>query len=721
MHLAPIERDEVLGDYKEDFVPLEERQRRVEALRTALREFGDAHSDELDLVIVSGDITIAGERSGYELFAEVLAELGDALPPRARILVVPGNHDVTWFQTPSTREHHGYFLEFVRDADFRVAQLEGVDIRASDGRSQPGAVDPIAISPDRSVVVVALNSSNYSGILEPSALSDDAWRQAFDALPDPDGDTATTELRNLRLRDAARISPAQLTAARRELRRVRRELRNDGVDLTRTVTIAVLHHQLLPVSDVEELKTFEALSNLGQVREFLRANEIDVVVHGHKHVGAVYWDNIPRPDVRLDHNPHRVLVISGGALGTRGYTGEAFRVLEVDPDAPLPHVSISSYGGVAAGGDLRILERSDAVLPGRSPVAADGVARVPPVIGSTITDVYRRALGEIERRAGKGYVANLVCEIREPGAPVSLPDTYPAVPNVDDADRDAWVRELVDWWQRPRAVLGPNLGFNHGGRIRDYAGRDQLAAAEEALRNAADSSRAIVVLVDPTEDVIEERDLKFPAFCLVQFAIRAAANGPRRLDCTAYFRKQEIRWWWPINVAELTSMQAELCSALHSTYDDLTAGTVVTVAAIAKAGNAVPRVAVPRLDRLLDDDPTELWMLATAAAIPSFPEREAILEDFSAIVDELEPAAQRDPDGVPVAVEGLELLVDALRRVAKTGDGLALRQALQRVLDQNRLYVERMGSSHAHGRWVREAGEALTDARTALENLKEAS
>ena len=700
-------------------MPLAERQRRVDALRTALREFGETYPEELDLVVVSGDITVAGERSGYELFAEVLAELGNALPPRERILVVPGNHDVVRGHKPSTREHYGHFLEFVRDEGFTVSQLEGIDIRPSDGRAHPGATNPVAVSLDRTLVVVALNSSNYSGVLEPSSVSDAKWRRAFRALSDDDREAAKKELHRLRLRDAARVSPGQLSAARRELRRVRNELRGGGVDLARMVTVAVLHHQVLPVSETEELKAYEALSNLGQFRQFLRVNGIDVVLHGHKHVGAIYWDAIPRPDARLDEDPHRVLVISGGALGTTGYTGEAFRLVEIDRDAPLRLLSSTSYGGVAAGSELRTLDRKDAILPERTALAADGVARVPPVIGATITDVYRRALGEIERRAGTGYVANLICEIREPGSPLSLPDTYPAIPNVADSERHAWVQDLVDWWQRPDPMLGPNLGFNHGGRIHDYAGRDQLLAAEEALKNAADSSRAIVVLVDPTEDEIEDRDLKFPAFCLVQFAIRAPTDGPRRLDCTAYFRKQEIRWWWPINVAELTSLQSELCAALRPTYDDLVTGTIVTVAAIAKAGDAVPRVAVPKLDRLLEDDPTELWMLAAAAAIPSFPDRSPLLESLSAVLDDLQPADEYDPDGVPVTVDGLQRLVDALRRVATGGDGLTLRQALKGVLSQNRIYVERMGSRHAHRTWVREAGEALDDAKTALNRIKE--
>jgi hypothetical protein len=728
LHLAPIKDDEVSGDYKSDAVPRAERQRRVPALRRTLREFGERYAEELDAVVVSGDVTYAGADSGYKLLRETLEELGSALPADpGRVVVPPGNHDVIWQTKPSSVAHYQRFLHHVRDeCGYRTPQLEGIDIAPGDGRRlRAGAVDPVLVGAGNTFLILALNSSNYCGVVEPTKLKDDEWEAALGALAPARGKAGAEDLRNLRVHDIARLSPGQLTAARRELNRARKELLAAGVDPATVPTIAVLHHHLLPVSTREEFKAFESISNLGEVRAFLRDNNVEIVLHGHKHERAVYWDYIPRSHVVLDEQPRRVLVVSGATIGAGAPEGDVVRLLEINGQ-PFGHrATISRYGAVAGGGALPEPTTTEATVAPSTPESAGDLPRIGPISGPTIGDVYARTISEFARLSKETFVENLVCEVGTSPEPGELPSDYPDIPNVDAAQRSEWVQQLVEWWQSPRTQLGRRLTFNHGGRIRRYQLElDQLARAEQALRQEAETSRAIITLIDPREDDVSHMEHKFPAFCVAQFMIRRSGADDRVwLDCTAYFRKQEFRWWWPINVAELAWLQRDLCARLEDKYD-VEPGSIMTVAAIAKAGTAVPRVAVPLVDRLYDDAPGRLWLLAVAAAVPELPGREDLLMQWRRLVDDLEPQETMDSDGVPVAIEGLRTLIAALDELEASGTAKDLRDGLQRLEDKNEIFNARIEDTgrnpgRTHSAWRSAVQPILHDLRHAIDRLSE--
>lgn len=727
LHLAPVKDDEVSGDYKSDAVPRAERQRRVAALRRTLREFGERYPDQLDAVVVSGDVTYAGADSGYKLLRATLEELGGALPADPeRVVVVPGNHDVIWETKPSGVAHYKRFLHHVRDeCGYRTPLLEGIDIAPSDGRPRAGAVDPVLVGPGNAFLILALNSSNYCGAIEPTKLKDAEWEVALKTLAPARRKAGSADLRNLRVHDIARISPGQLTAARRELNRARKDVLAAGVDPATVPTIAVLHHHLLPVSTREELKAFESITNLGEVRAFLRDNNVEIVLHGHKHERAVYWDYIPRSHVALDEQPRRVLVVSGATIGAGAPPGDVVRLLEINGQ-PFGHrATISRYGAVAGGGALPEPTTTEATVEPPIPKSAGDLPRIGPISGPTISDVYARTIGEFLRLSQETFVENLVCAIGTSPEPGELPRGYPNIPNVDASQRGEWVQQLVEWWQSPRTQLGRRLTFNHGGRIRRYQPEiDQLARAEQALREEAETSRAIITLLDPREDDVSHMEHKFPAFCVAQFMIRRSGADDRAwLDCTAYFRKQEFRWWWPINVAELAWLQRKLCARLEDEYD-IEPGSVTTVAAIAKAGTAVPRVAVPLVDRLCDDAPGRLWLLAVAAAVPELPGRADLLQQWRRLVDDLEPQDKMDSDGVPVAMEGLRTLIAALDELEVTGAAKELRDTLQRLEDKNEIFNARIedpdrNAGRTHSRWRGDVQPILHDLRDAIDRLSE--
>src|SRR2546421_9122016 len=96
LHLGPVETGQVVGDYKNEIVPLADRTNRHDLLRTTLRELGrylQGESRTLDAIVITGDTTLANDERGFELLPKLLEALGGVAPPSNRVLIVPGNHD----------------------------------------------------------------------------------------------------------------------------------------------------------------------------------------------------------------------------------------------------------------------------------------------------------------------------------------------------------------------------------------------------------------------------------------------------------------------------------------------------------------------------------------------------------------------------------------------------------------------------------------------------
>lgn len=80
------------------------------------------------------------------------------------------------------------------------------------------------------------------------------------------------------------------------------------------------------------------------------------------------------------------------------------------------------------------------------------------------------------------------------------------------------------------------------------------------------------------------------------------------MDAIAFYRAQEMKRWWPINVAELRLLQREICAGLG-----FQPGRITTVAADARTIARSPtQVSMPIIDRWLDQAPERLHLLAEA-------------------------------------------------------------------------------------------------------------
>ncbi|CAN7596618.1 hypothetical protein [Variovorax paradoxus] len=170
------------------------------------------------------------------------------------------------------------------------------------------------------------------------------------------------------------------------------------------------------------------------------------------------------------------------------------------------------------------------------------------------------------------------------------------------------------------------------------------------------------MLVDPTVDFTEALGVKndFASFCLVQFT-RRDEPGAVFIDCVGYYRAQEMVKWWPINVAELLDLQTQVGKPF-----DGRPGRITTITACARSLARSPtHVAMPAIDRWLDQTPEKYFVLASAllsdTPMPAIGQK--VLHEWIAALDELtEAATAPTPDGGPVvAIEGPIRLAKYLR------------------------------------------------------------
>lgn len=703
LHLGDVTSAQIAGDYKNELVPLTERLTRIRRLRNTLREL-HLHLRErkivLDSLVISGDIAVANAESGFQQLGEVLGELGTSLPSPNRIVIVPGNHDVAWKTPPSSSTRYERFLKYVRGAGYITPILDGVDaISASLDFSKH-----VLESEDHEYVIVPINSSNYCGSLEPAQHPDTIWGTLAASVPNEAVEDLHREFDRLRLHDVARISPQQFDALRALLVHVANRPGSGS-----PFRIAVLHHHLLPVSTSEEFKSFESISNLGLLRNFLRANRFDLVLHGHKHAEAMYWDRISMQD--FDSRGRDVFVVSGATIGGTSYDSrDVCRLIAIEGHPLATTISITNVPAAEPGAAI------DGFRTRRVPVWK--VHQEPdPGLSVTIRDesfarAFARLRSVFDDTSRHTEIPLITVSLASAPTANEVALHYPEVPGVATHEKAAWLSDLVQWWQRPESALGARLHFTHGSRIHRYRARadgisiDQLARVVKTLENRDNGGRAVVILMDPALDEINTTRQKFPAFTMAQFLVRDARGEGLRLDCVGFFRKQEMRYWWPVNVLELSYMQTQVCARLQTAHRGLSAGSITTVTTLAVAGGGPPRVAVPAVDRALDENRDELWSYIYALFWEDMPNRSTYLTRWRTLLEDMIPQVHPEPDGVPVALDGLQFLVNEARRFVRHHDQSNVSEVvplLQTLFEINSQYASEAAFTapppHVHEAW----------------------
>lgn len=682
--VSPLDDEKLLLDQRD----LETTQRVFKRTLQTLSEFVKAHGKPA-VVVVSGDITYRGRDDGFDAFTALLDDNADIFPDdRAKIMVVPGNHDVVWKLPAGDPRRYEGFLRATRQQGCATPLLDGVDFAADDeeGTLLADTGDlPHLIADGDDMLVIPINSSNYCGTVVNLR---GGWTAAqWDTALTPLGyakDEVMQQLDRLRRHDISRVSRPQVAALASLFAHLAEAYGRKPGD--HRVRIAVLHHQLLPVSTREERTSFESIVNLGLVRETLRALDVDLVLHGHKHESGVYWDASKPADTNVGGPGRQMLVIS--SPGNFDVGAPVMRALSLTGEPQARSLRLTTFlGSSHQRRHPHIAPHEPRVALWLGDMAAESAERTM-VRGSSAHVAYSRLQGLRHLHDPEQPTRNLVCQIDDPSDAAQLPPDYPSA---GVARSQAWFEDMVKWWQLERSQLVERglLGFNHGERIYKRWG-NQVKRAAHLLDARPDSSRALIQLVAPRETgryLNDERPMEdgsFPAFVLAELSI-TKRDGCRHLDCFGYFRKQELQYWWPVNVAELAQLQQAVWE--HLPEDNRPKiGRIVTFSAIALWADTLPRVAVPEIDRLVDE-PDRLWSLAAAVAHPDSADADAAAE-WERILLDLAGDGRKKPPQPKLGIARLLHELDRVATVATPTNLDPVRTALKNLATQHEAHAD---------------------------------
>jgi hypothetical protein len=667
LHISDLHLGEVPGKLDDDKAVIKDQPDLETSQKVFLRTlekmglFVEANGKP-EIAIISGDLTYRTRPSGFKAFKKLLKQRADILPADpSKIVVVPGNHDVDWDQKPATRARYAGFLAVTRELGCTTPLLDGIDFDPDTAELDEEAEHHPHLACSENVVAIPLNSSNFCGItVTPrGGWSEEEWKNELKSRGiDTKSDKGLAdELKKLLQQDVARVSKPQIQALAKYFTEVGLDLKGDGDERLR---VAVLHHQLLPLSLREERKAFESLVSLQMVREFLREYGIRIVLHGHKHENGLYWHSVGSEDGDLSAPPHRMLVVS--SPGRFENNAPTMRAIAIERSPRARNARIITFGGASPVRKHPNVIQEQTI--GLWQAEMEGEAREPTTIAAANThSAYARIRG-LFALEGEHTRPNVTVEIDDPSDAAELPPDYPDVPG---GDRDKWLGELVAWWQLERSELVAEklARFNHGERIHTRWG-DQVDRVVRSLDERDDSSRALILLMAPRETgrySADERDPKkgsYPALVLVEF-VTAERGGTEMLDCFAYFRVQEMQYWWAVNVAELALLQEEVRSRIKSRP---ATGRIVTYGAIAHWKKNLPRVAVPTID-LLVEDPARLSALALAVAFPANASDTA-REDWERVLADMSGEGREEP---PRPRVGAQRVRDEVSRLVEVAPG----------------------------------------------------
>lgn len=675
LHLANTPDEDAVGDYKVEAVAERDRVTRASLLGSTLKALSGwlaTNGETLDGIIITGDITTRGRPEGFGKLPGLLAELGEALPEASRVVVVPGNHDVAWDTKPSTVERYRAFIESVRQRGYVTPLLDGIDYNA-EPRSAPG---PLLSGLD--FAVIAIDSADMCGVIEPFTRNAEDELQRLKA-DHQISDSLQSEIQRVRRYDMPRISDRQMSALGVLLDKIPSGL----------VRIAALHHQLVPVREEEEVKPFESIVNIGAFSAFLGDAQIDLVAHGHKHADQVQTmmlgGTAPGPQ-------RQAVIASCGTIGGTSGTGkEIAKLIRIHSHLPtLRRIEILTVPAVGAGRRLpkklkSVYDQQTWRPPGATPITV--------ISGISVTDVHEQLL-EAGRRSDHRPIRDIICVVDQGPTALEPPASYP-LPEESTNSLSDWFKDIVEWWQDPERADGKP--FTHGQRLRHWSGdqdRDQLEAITEILRLDATTSRGIAVLINPDTDNVANKAIEFPSFSLLHLWIDDGA-----LNCTAFFRKQEMTYWWAVNVAEIALIQADVLQRLRSPGEELRPGAIRTYASEAVFSSQLPKVNVPRVDRLFWRDPDSLRLLAVSIADVNMPRRDDDIMTFISLMEEWVPHAESPPtDGAAVPRRGLTALANMLAALADrypTPSAREIGDLLREMDDANLSYFEKRDTGDA--------------------------
>lgn len=550
-------------------------------------------------VIITGDLTWQAASTEYQSALSFLNHMRNAWPD-ARILVLPGNHDVDVSTTSTSVERQDHYIKLLQD--FYGRDLDRLypiaDFGASDRRQRMVCCDVI----NDEVLVLGVNSA------------------------------ASIDKKD----DAIFIAPSTLERLSAHIRRMDPD--------RRLLRIFALHHHLFPFVEPEwtassdptaivERADPSIVANSAKIQEWLAEHDVSIVLHGHKHAFHGRRDLLWREGGTKDHE--LIVVGAGSASVYWEKVGEERKhtcnVLDLERKSERAwHVTI----------DTNWISK-DGAVPGVRPLLSRsfdvGSHEESPWVFQS--DDMRYVHREIARRCdGPKIVRNFMSIVRV--AEYHHPDTLRigGQPATRQHVEESFVALHPEWnpdssWlnsdhvDRFLAAQRQSYRIQHGPRMFGLLehfdlvpashtnGLRPIHAALSALKESP--TRGYFGLYNPQLDVLSKRHL-LPGLVGLQFIPN---NSPKTLDVVATFRNLELSFWWAVNMLELTRLLDWAIGRLEGdVYDP---GSITMFSSFAEWRSDPRPIFVADMDRMPVD---EMLSLLIFVADESTSSREVLRE-----------------------------------------------------------------------------------------------
>lgn len=517
---------------------------------------------KIDLFIISGDIIKGGDTKAHSSFSEKFINLlTEYHYTKENVLVVPGNHDVKKGTYPGSEERYKSFSE----------AWTGCNIPYMDSYKPD---TDIYQDKEKKVIVIPINTCNWS---QARIELDPLLEEFLCNLPDNnENDKKIKKLfENQFIYDAAFISEEQIQCIEDKLE----ELKKD-INYQEYTKIIVQHHHLSAVDEKIEIKALSDILNSERIKRFIIKNDIRILIHGHKHTGKSFYDYFS-----YENNPYKLLVISGSNTQYDSY----FNYINVKS----PQITIETYNKALSSIHKNEFDLYDNINSDHLSILED----------VEINNLYKKICYSAPFSSTKMMMCSLDLSNMETST-LPIPNVY-----VDQSEQqiryEQELNHIVDWWQKD--VVNHQVPFQHGVRLRKYHGfQDQIKYIIDVLNEQKNTSRGIAILTEPLKD-FQNHKTEFPSFVLLQCIVRE----DKYLDVIGYYRAQEMRHWWPINIHELFKIQSTVLSKLIS---KIQRGKLITISVSTRFSDttAYGYSYINKLDQLWDQDPTILPALANS-------------------------------------------------------------------------------------------------------------
>lgn len=594
---------------------------------------------------------------------------------------------------------------------------------------------------EKKIQIVPINSSNYCGVSHSLSISENEIQSAKKILEENGKEKIIELYEKQLLYDMARISPLQI-------KKLEEKIQNHETEILK---IAVLHHNLFPVSSLEEIKPFESLTNLGFFYKFLKTYNFKLALHGHKHQSLVSWCLIPNYNQEYNEfeYQHKILTISGSTIPFKEFeeVKEIGKHIIINSDNSNIEVK-TVYDSVLFLDNTQVQKNNYSIMNDKLSATFPQTTNF--IGGESLDDTYSNILDFFNNQTNK-IVNNLICEIRQiPHDYTQLPKSYPYLG--DESQKAKKVSELVGWWSKRNSNKDDFIPITHGKRIYNFDGINQLERVAKILPKEKNSSRGIITLIDPKNDDLTDGISYAPHLMSIQFLLdEKTDNNIKYLDSIVYFRKQEMHHWWAINIAEIIKLMVEVKEKITKNERDIKIDirSITTISAIAYFGEGASKLAVsvPKIDMLYDEfeakfsldtqtkikrkikvdtEKVNLWHL-TFSLFNKLDENlneKCKLEWFD-LLEDLIPSDTKDPNKVPISIIGLKFTLTQLglhNSFFKKSSIDSLILLFERLLEQNQIFKhftsqKDFNANEYYENWRISCKEIINEIKMIIEHL----